>query len=269
MNLSAGTAITSWDLPKGASPATNRAKDILLPWRRSSRKRNNYFPNSREHAVHAETKEPLKILITAGSTVEPIDPVRYISNRSTGAAGYSLARAAVKRGWRVCLITGPAGMDAPEGAELVRIETAEQMKDEVLARAGEADCLIMAAAVCDFRPERAAREKIKKTQGRLKLELVKTPDILSCVDERPGFIKVGFALETEKTAENARGKLTAKGLDMVIANTAGGGKDPFGEGRGRKFDYIIIGKDLEGAELKAVTKEKMAEEVLDRVQGLI
>jgi phosphopantothenoylcysteine decarboxylase/phosphopantothenate--cysteine ligase len=166
-----------------------------------------------------------KIVVTAGGTQEPIDPVRVISNRSSGKQGYAIAQAAIDAGGDVSLITGQVNLPAPVGASLIEVNTAAEMGEAVLAETAEADLLIMAAAVADYRVGKPAKKKIKKDQDDIQtLELEKTEDILLKVTTRkkeqgigPRFI-VGFAAETESLLENAQVKLEKKGLDLIAAN---------------------------------------------------
>jgi phosphopantothenoylcysteine decarboxylase/phosphopantothenate--cysteine ligase len=161
------------------------------------------------------------ILITAGPTQEPLDPVRYLSNRSSGKMGYALAQAALDRGAKVILVSGPVNMEPPAGAEVVRVGTAQQMRDAVFARLEPATVAIMCAAVADFRPSCESPQKIKKTGGSVSLELEPTPDILAELGEKRGNrLLVGFAAETENLREYARHKLEAKNCDMIVANQA-------------------------------------------------
>ncbi len=162
-----------------------------------------------------------RVLVTAGGTREPLDPVRYLGNRSSGRMGYALARAARDRGARVTLVS-TTGQPAPYGADLVPVETAAEMRDAVMALLPELDVLVMAAAVADYRPAAVAEQKIKKGDGGLTLELARTADILAEVagQRRPGQVIVGFAAETENLLENARGKLARKRLDLIVANDA-------------------------------------------------
>jgi phosphopantothenoylcysteine decarboxylase/phosphopantothenate--cysteine ligase len=161
------------------------------------------------------------IVITAGGTREPLDPVRYIGNRSSGAMGYALATAALAAGADVTLISGETRLRPPIGAALVYATTAMEMKQAVEQATRGADALIMAAAVADFRPESRSQQKLKKTVGQdyLDLRLVRTPDILASI-ERPNLLKIGFAAETDNLLENAAQKLTAKGLAMIVTNDA-------------------------------------------------
>ncbi len=165
------------------------------------------------------------VMITAGPTREAIDPVRFISNRSSGRMGYALARAASDAGAKVILISGPVSMVAPEGVECITVESAQEMFAETHNRIDEVDLFIGAAAISDYRPESAHQQKIKKGDGGLRIDLVKAPDTLASVaklERRP--FTVGFAAETEKVREYALGKLAAKNLDLIVANQVGKGR---------------------------------------------
>jgi len=162
------------------------------------------------------------VLVTAGPTREPIDPVRYITNRSSGKMGYAVAAAAHALGARVIIISGPVSLQEPRGTEVVRVESAAEMHAATHERIAEADIFIAAAAVSDYRPAEASAQKIKKTKDRMTLELVRSPDILASVtalDQAP--FTVGFAAETENVREYALGKLENKKLDMIVANRVG------------------------------------------------
>ncbi len=162
-----------------------------------------------------------KIIITAGPTREPIDPVRFISNRSSGKMGYELAREASRRGAEVILISGPVNLPSPYGVKVIRIETAAEMKKEVEKYFDEADVVIMAAAVADFRPAEAMTSKWKKNQGIPEIKLVATEDILDFLATHPlrkKKILVGFAAETQELEDAAREKMEKKGLDLIVAN---------------------------------------------------
>lgn len=162
-----------------------------------------------------------RLVVTAGGTREPLDPVRYIGNRSSGRMGYALVEAAVAAGAHVTLVTGPVSLEPPRGATVVRVETAAEMQTAVEHATRDADLLFMAAAVADFRPETAHQHKIKKESGvqHRDLRLIRNPDILASI-ERPGLIKVGFAAETKDLLANATSKLHAKRLAMIVANDA-------------------------------------------------
>lgn len=170
----------------------------------------------------------VRVLITAGPTREPIDPVRFVGNRSSGKMGYALARAFRSNGARISLVTGPVALDPPAGAELCSVETALEMEAAVMSRVGECDIFVACAAVADYRPVDVPTQKIKKAQPQLEVQMVRNPDILSRVaslDDAP--FTVGFAAETERHIENAKGKLQAKGLDMIAANLVGAGEGGF------------------------------------------
>lgn len=162
------------------------------------------------------------VLVTAGPTREPIDPVRFVSNRSSGKMGFAVARAAAEAGARVILVAGPVQIESPEGIERINVETAAQMYEQAMARIGAADIYIGAAAISDYRPASIAPQKIKKRQDTLALEMVRSPDLLAAVAALPdGPFTVGFAAETEKLEEHALAKLNGKRLDMIIANQVG------------------------------------------------
>ena len=163
-----------------------------------------------------------RVLITAGPTREPIDPVRYITNRSSGKMGYALAAAAAREGAEVVLVSGPVNLEAPGGVRTLPVETAEQMFDATHDNIGDIDIFIAAAAVSDYRPAGMAEQKIKKKRAEMRLDLVRSPDILASVaalDDAP--FTVGFAAETERVREYALSKLENKKLDMIVANRVG------------------------------------------------
>jgi phosphopantothenoylcysteine synthetase/decarboxylase len=162
----------------------------------------------------------MHFLITAGPTREPIDPVRYLSNRSSGKMGYALAEAALAAGHRVTLVSGPVAITAPEGLTFVSVETAQEMYDAVAGRIGGVDTAIFCAAVADYRVDAVASEKIKKTADELTLRLVKNPDILGSARGVFGFtgLLVGFAAETNDLANHALDKLRRKKCDLIVAN---------------------------------------------------
>ncbi len=162
----------------------------------------------------------MRILITAGPTREPIDPVRYISNRSSGRMGYALAGAVRHEGHDALLISGPTSLDVPEGVDFISVTTAQQMYEAVREMAGGVDVAILCAAVADYRPVACAEQKLKKTAEKMTLELERTPDILGSMRSVFGFrgVLVGFAAETQNLLTGARSKLEAKGCDLVVAN---------------------------------------------------
>lgn len=160
-----------------------------------------------------------RVLITAGPTREAIDPVRYISNHSSGKMGFALAQAAAEAGAQVTLVAGPVALKTPERVQRIDVESAQQMFDAVMASSGECDIFIAAAAVADYRPGQAAPDKIKKQNEEMALTLVRNPDIVAAVAQRrPKPFTVGFAAETQNVREYARGKLERKNLDMIVAN---------------------------------------------------
>ncbi len=172
--------------------------------------------------VSACELEGRTVLITAGPTREPVDPVRYLSNRSSGRMGFALAEEALARGARVVLIAGPTALEPPARAEIVRVETAEEMRQAVLERLPQAAIVIKAAAVADFRPARPAPEKLKKSEAPAALELEPTPDILAEIGRLKGSrLLVGFAAETGNLREEALRKLRAKNCDLIVANPVG------------------------------------------------
>lgn len=162
----------------------------------------------------------MTILITAGPTREAIDPVRFLTNRSSGKMGYALARTAAEQGHRVILISGPTDLDVPDRVDFIPVESTMEMYAAVEHRIGKADVAIFAAAVADYRPAHVSEEKIKKTGGTMTLELVRNPDILGSARNQFAYqgVLVGFAAETEDLEGNARGKLESKGCDLVVAN---------------------------------------------------
>ena len=161
----------------------------------------------------------MRFLITAGPTREPIDPVRYISNRSSGKMGYAIAEAALEAGHDVTLISGPVNLDPSRSAHVISVSTSDQMYSAVHRHARECDVLVMCAAVADYKPQKVSRTKIKKRNETLSLELVPTRDILASLSKQGReFLLVGFAAETNDIEENARQKLRAKNCDIIVAN---------------------------------------------------
>lgn len=200
------------------------------------------------------------ILVTAGATQESIDPVRYITNHSSGKMGYALAEAARDRGAKVKLITAPTALNNIVGVETENVTTAEEMYQAVKNSVSLADVLIMAAAVSDYRPETMASEKLKKNNKELNLNLRRTIDILSNIDG--DFIKVGFAAESSNLIENAKKKMKQKKLEIVVANDITVKDSGFGSDNNR---VIIISADGKVEALPLLTKRKVADEILNRV----
>jgi phosphopantothenoylcysteine decarboxylase/phosphopantothenate--cysteine ligase len=160
----------------------------------------------------------VRFLITAGPTREPIDPVRYISNRSSGKMGYAIAEAAIEAGHEVVLISGPVGVDRPRGAAVIPVSTSDQMLEAVQRHVRNCDILVMCAAVADYKPAKVSKNKIKKHSENVSLELVPTRDILSSLPKDRQYLVVGFAAETENVEANAQKKLREKNCDIVVAN---------------------------------------------------
>jgi len=204
------------------------------------------------------------VVVTAGGTQEPIDPVRYIINRSSGKMGYALAEAARDRGAKVSLITAPTSSVPATGVDIIRVSTAEEMCHAVESVAPKADALIMAAAVADYRPKSPSREKIKRGGSGLTLELECTRDILGTV--KGNLIKVGFAAETSNLVGNAREKLKQKGLDLIVANDITASDSGFGTDTNR---VTVIDKKGGVDSLPLLTKREVAERILDRVAQLL
>lgn len=201
-----------------------------------------------------------RIVVTAGGTQEPIDPVRHIGNRSSGKMGYAIAEAARDRGAEVKLITAPTSLPKPAGMEVVPVVTAAQMKAAVAKAVAQADALIMAAAVTDYQPKSVAKAKIKKETPTLTLELTRTPDILTEV--KGNFLKVGFAAESENVVENAKKKLQSKQLDLIVANDITDPDSGFGADTNK---VTLIDKQGNIETLPLMTKREVAERILDRV----
>jgi phosphopantothenoylcysteine decarboxylase/phosphopantothenate--cysteine ligase len=160
-----------------------------------------------------------RVVITAGPTREALDPVRYLTNRSSGKMGYALARAAVEAGAVTCLVTGPVDLEVPAGARAIAVESAMQMYDQSLSLLDDCDIFIACAAVADYRPDEQASQKIKKTEDKMTISLVRNPDIVSAVAaSEPRPFTVGFAAETNDVLDYARDKMQRKKLDMIVAN---------------------------------------------------
>ncbi len=210
-----------------------------------------------------------KILVTAGPTIEPLDPVRYISNYSTAEIGYAIAEEARNMGFSVCLVSGPTHFTAPRRIETVKIKTALEMVKEIKKRIKKCDCIIMSSAVCDFRPVKVETRKIKKTcfpHGIKTLRLVKNPDILKQIGTRKGLVKIGFALETENVLKNARTKIKEKGLDLIVANLKTSKKNPFGPG---VKDFFIIDSKDNVQKIKNIEKKQMAKIIVAKAKKLM
>jgi phosphopantothenoylcysteine decarboxylase/phosphopantothenate--cysteine ligase len=208
------------------------------------------------------------VLVTAGPTREPIDPVRFVGNRSSGRMGYALAQAAWRRGARVTLVTGPGSLPPPVGVDMISVETAAEMYEAVSARIPAADVTVFAAAVADFRPEESRGFKLKRKEvgDELTLSLEATPDVAAGTRSlrKAGSVAVGFALETNDLLANARMKLEAKGFDLLVAN------DMTMAGAGFEVDtnrVTILAPGRDPVELPLLSKDEVAEEIMDRISS--
>lgn len=235
----------------------------------------NPDPSARPPAIEPPREADLTgrhVLVTAGGTAEPIDPVRFIGNRSTGKMGVAIAEAALERGARVTLVVGHVGVGLPAAAEIVRVETTAEMRDAVLDLVDACDALVMAAAVADFRPRRAASTKLSREEG-LTIELEPTEDILAGAaatvraagarDPRP--VLVGFAAETG-SLDRAAEKLRRKGVDLLVANDVSEAGSGFGSDTNR---VTILAADGPAQELPLLSKRAVADLVLDRIAGAL
>ncbi|MGH7810426.1 MAG: bifunctional phosphopantothenoylcysteine decarboxylase/phosphopantothenate--cysteine ligase CoaBC [Candidatus Binatia bacterium] len=207
-----------------------------------------------------------RLLITAGPSREPLDPVRYLSNRSSGKMGYALARAALRRGAEVALVSGPTALEAPTGARVIRVNTAAEMRDAVLHEFAACTIVIMAAAVADYRPVGGADKKIKRGEGPMELRFEPNPDIVKELGRmKDGKFLVGFAAETEDLTANAAKKLRDKNLDMIVANNvaeAGSGFD------GDTNVATILDRSGTPRSLPLMTKDELADLIYDHLLAL-
>lgn len=211
--------------------------------------------------------EGVNVLVTAGPTVERIDPVRFFTNRSTGKMGYALAEQAAKLGASVTLVTGPTNLEYPKGVQVVQIESAQQMLEAVMQRYHEADVVIKSAAVADYRPKHVFDQKMKKQPGAAVLELERTTDILRTLGEQKEHqLLVGFAAETEQVDEYAQKKLLSKNLDMIVANNV----TTEGAGFGTDTNIVTLYKRSgESRKLPILSKHDVATEVLKEVKEML
>jgi phosphopantothenoylcysteine decarboxylase/phosphopantothenate--cysteine ligase len=217
-------------------------------------------------AVSEKTFAGRRVLVTAGPTWEALDPVRHLANRSSGKMGFAVARAARRRGARVTLITGPTALPDLRGVDSVHVTSAREMEKAALQHAAVADCVVMAAAVGDYRPVEAARHKIKRGRGEVELRLTPNPDILAKIGALPGQrILVGFAAETRDLVANARRKLQAKGVHLMVAN------DVTAPDAGFDVDtniVTLIDRSGRVERLEKMSKDEVAAAILDRVRDL-
>ena len=214
-------------------------------------------------ALTPKDMDGLKVLVTAGPTQEKIDPVRYISNHSTGKMGYAVARAAMMRGAEVTLISGRTDLQPPVGVYIVPVASAADMAQAVKAAADAQDIIVKAAAVADYRPAQAAEEKLKKKDGELAIALERTEDILAYLGthRRAGQFLCGFSMETEHMVENSRAKLEKKNIDMIVANNL----KQEGAGFGTDTNAVTILTKDETTKLPLMSKEEVADRLLDHI----
>ena len=211
-----------------------------------------------------------KFLVTAGPTREALDPVRFITNRSSGKMGYAVAQVAARRSAEVHLVSGPVSLPAPFGVNLHRVTSAFEMQDVITQLAPQMDAIVMAAAVSDYRPSQALPQKLKKSRGEWNITLVNNPDILAKLGQskhaRKPQVLVGFAAETENLVENATTKLKEKNLDLIVANDL----NRAGSGFGCDTNLVrIIDRSGNSTELPSLLKEEVAERVWDRIEHLM
>lgn len=213
--------------------------------------------------AYEKDMEGLNVLVTAGPTQEPVDPVRYITNHSTGKMGYAIARVCMRRGANVTLVSGPSMLEPPQFIDFVPVTTAKEMFNQVTERSADQDIIIKAAAVADYRPKNISSEKVKKKDGEMALEMERTDDILAWLGshKRPGQFLCGFSMETENVLENSREKLKKKNVDMIAANSL----KTEGAGFGGDTNVITIITEDGEASLDKMTKEEAASKLLDRI----
>jgi len=205
----------------------------------------------------------VRLLVTAGPTWEALDPVRFIGNRSTGKMGFAIVEEALSRGASVRLVLGPGTSAPPDGADVVEVTSAQEMRDAVMAALGVSDAVVMAAAVADFRPEASGKHKLKKEEGVPEVRLVRTPDILREITGTPGDrYVVGFAAETRDLETAGRGKLDAKGADLMVVNEVGREGTGFGSDTN---DAMILSRDGDDEPLRSWSKRDLARAICDRI----
>lgn len=207
-----------------------------------------------------------RVLITAGPTREAIDPVRYITNHSTGKMGYALARCAMLRGAKVTLITGPTNLEKPMFVDCIEVTTAKEMFEAVKEHYSEADYIIKSAAVADYRPSQVAQDKIKKQEGEASISLERTDDILAYLGthKKPGQVICGFSMETKDLIENSKAKLKKKNVDMIVANNV----KVEGAGFGTDTNVVTLITEQEIKNLPLLSKQEVADEILTKIQIL-
>ena len=220
----------------------------------------------RQEIEYEKNMQGLKVLVTAGPTQEAIDPVRYITNHSTGKMGYAIAKMAARRGAEVTLVSGQTALEAQQFVDTISVRSARDMFEVVTGRAAEQDIIIKAAAVADYRPKHVSDQKMKKKDGDLVIELERTDDILASLGEnrRPGQFLCGFAMETENLLENSRKKLKKKHLDMIVANSL----RTEGAGFGGDTNVVTMITEEEEISLGKMSKEETASHILDQIMKI-
>lgn len=220
-----------------------------------------------EHVLYTIAREKdlagKRIMVTAGPTQEPVDPVRYLTNHSTGKMGYAIARMAAYRGAQVTLVSGPVNLSAPVGVETISVLTAEEMFEAVTRNFADQDIVVKAAAVADYKPAKISDEKVKKSDSQMALEMTRTRDILKYLGEnkRPNQFLCGFSMETERMIEHSRAKLEKKHLDMIAANNL----KVTGAGFGTDTNVVTLISKEEIVELPCMSKEEVADQILDAI----
>jgi phosphopantothenoylcysteine decarboxylase / phosphopantothenate---cysteine ligase len=206
-----------------------------------------------------------KVLVSAGPTLSPIDPVRFITNRSSGKMGYAIAEEASKRGAEVILVTGPTNLEPPFGVKVINVITNEEMKNAILNNFNDSDIIVKAAAVADYKIKKYSSEKIKKAEGNLSLSFERDNDILKILGEiKTNQILIGFAAESNKIVENAKRKIIAKNLDYIIANDITSADAGFGSDNNR---VVIISKNGEEIYLEKMSKKEVASKIFETILG--
>lgn len=220
-----------------------------------------------EHVLYTSAREKdlagKRIMVTAGPTQEPVDPVRYLTNHSTGKMGYAIARMAANRGAEVTLVSGPVNLPTPIGVEKIPVITAEEMFKAVTRNFADQDIVVKAAAVADYKPTEISDEKVKKSDSQMKLEMTRTRDILKYLGEnkRPDQFLCGFSMETERMIEHSKAKLEKKHLDMIVANNL----KVTGAGFGTDTNVVTLISGEEIVELPCMSKEEVANQILDAI----
>lgn len=206
-----------------------------------------------------------KVLVTAGATMEAIDPVRYITNHSSGKMGFSIAKNAMLRGAQVTLVMGKCDSEPPEFVNVVRVKSAKEMFDAVMSAADNMDIIVKAAAVADYRPKNVSSEKVKKKDGDMSIEMERTDDILKTLgdNKKDGQFICGFSMETENMLENSRAKLKKKNVDMIVANNL----KQDGAGFGGDTNIVTLITESDEVQLEKMSKDKVAEKIFDFILG--